>query len=248
MYSGMTFGANPIYRGQIPYATQHTMGRVRMVATAAEQIMKSKEVFPADDVNLGMVKAKIVLQEDKDQEFVVWLSKADGENIKITGPDGKGVNFKEEQIFSGESPYKWKKKMIFCKLIVAKDNKAGTYSISKDGYIYHAGSSLKKVAFDLETSDLMGCGVPLYMKSESLGDGVAKFTMRGTPSVSFGLYTLEGKQIFSETYVRPATDNVGIEQEITVPVNSILKTKDRSGIHFDGINSLRVYLNKDGVF
>ncbi|MHC4871257.1 MAG: exo-rhamnogalacturonan lyase family protein [Planctomycetota bacterium] len=248
MYTGMTFGANPIYRGQVPYPSQHTLGRVRMITTGAEQVMRSKEAFPAECINIMAYGADIIMQEDEDQDIILWLSKQPGGKVNITGPDKKEIKFKEEVIFSGKGLHKGNSKVDFCKITIGKDKQTGTYTATLKSNLLHVGASLKKIAIDIKKSSLKGCGVPLYVKSESLGSGKTSFVMQGTPAASFGIYTLEGKKIFAKTYVRPAIDNVGIEHEVKLPQNSILEIRDRNGVYFNGIDKIRFYLNKDGIF
>lgn len=246
-YTGMTFGINPVFRGQIPHPTQHSLGVLRMVTTAAEQIMRSKEAFPAQNINIKGQGINILVKEDHDQDFIIWISKTKREKINILGPDQKEIKFEEETIFIGDRPYR--PDIYFCKISVSADNKSGIYSVKKSGNkIYHIGCSLRKVAFDLPSPILEGCGVPLYVKSENLGNGESSFVMKGAPASSLGLFTLNGKKIFSDTLVRPVRDNIGIKKHIRIPKNVIIKLKDRTGITFTEIENLRLFLNPNGIF
>ena len=72
--------------------------------------------------------------------------------------------------------------------------------------------------------------------------------MRGQFGTSLELFTLNGKRIFSQTYVRPREDAVGIEHKIELPADKILCIGDKVGVVFPDAKDIPLYVNPDGIF
>jgi len=243
-YSGMTQGVNPIYRGMVPTITQYIMGWVRMAPYAAEQIAKSRKLFPAGFYGLGYVR-DIVIREDADADFYLYVSASSAKQIRIVDPAGKPVKTVVEDVMSGRIGKARGVKLY--KVTVKADGRKGFYRV-RGMFIRYFGCSLRHVAFNIGDTLKGGVGDPLYVRSEDLGGPDTRFLMYGSKGCSLEIFSLEGKRLFSKTYVRPAADAVGIEHRVKLPRRALLRLGDHVGIKFLSGANIPVFLNADGVF
>jgi hypothetical protein len=244
-YTGQTYGTNPAYRGMVPTITQYIMGYVRCLPHAAGQIARSWEIFPARFLNIAQIK-EIVLKEDTDASFTVWMSASDASRIPLTGPDGKPADIQVGPLI-GQT--KGGKGMMagLVKVEVKADGKTGFYRLPTWG-VQYLGSSLKQVAIRCGSRLNTPAGVPLYVRSKDLGGVNSRVFLSGSPSSSLEVMTLDGKALFSKTYYRPAQDAVAIEHRFELPPDAILRLRDKVGVWFPDLQEIPLFLNPDGVF
>jgi PcRGLX-like protein C-terminal alpha/alpha toroid domain len=243
-YTGRTSGTNPVYRGMVHTFTQFSMGNARMLPHAVEQIAKSEKLFPAKAYFLGYVR-EVVVREEKDQDFTIWMSVARGGAPKILGPDRKPATITSEVVASGT--YSKRKKATFLKITVKKDGQSGLYRIPGMSVVYF-GSSLKGIAFRLGDSLRGGVGASVYARSDDLGAPKARFLMQGAPSTSLEIFSLDGKRLFSATHVRPHEDAMGIEEQATLPTGTVVRFGDRSGVRFLTGKNVILYADPETIF
>jgi hypothetical protein len=244
--TGQLFGDNPVYRGMAPIITQHVINIQRSLPYAAAQIARSKELFPAEYYN-GRGLKEIVIKEDTDADFTIWISAAKAEDIKVNGPDGKPVQLKVEVIYSSKAVNPDWTALELLKITVPKDGQTGFYRVPLD-YIGYFGCSLKQVALRADNTLNFSAGAPLYVRPQDIGGTAAHIIMRSTPGNSLEVSTLDGKRVFSQTYMRPPEDTVGIEYRFDLPQEKVLRLDDKVGITFPDVKEIPLYLNPDGIF
>ena len=245
-YTGQTMGVNPVYRGMIPTITQYIMGNVRMSPFAAGQIARSRELFPAENYNLGRIK-EVVVQKDKDEDFSIYMNTQDAKSIKVNGPDGKPADFTVDVVFEAEGGGVKNAKVGNVKVTVKADGKTGLYRMPSYTLRY-LGCSLPKIAILASNTLQSVAGAPLYVRADDLGVGRARVIMSSTPGNSLEVFTLDGKRIFSQTYVRPGNDAIGIENTFDLPRGAVLKLGDKVGVTFPEVGDIPLYLSPGGVF
>jgi len=187
----------------------------------------------------------MIIKDEQDTEFKIWIS-SKGTKLVITGPDGKPVKYLEKVLFKGMGGIKGKHSIQFLEITIPKDGKKGLYRIGPT-YTYYFGCSIRKVAI-ICGNKLTGSGDACYVKSDDLGAPEAYFLLTGSPGTSFDIQDLNGKSIFSETFVRPASDAVGVGFNIELPKNKVLKLIDRYGVLFPNLTKIPLYPYQDGVF
>jgi hypothetical protein len=244
--TGQLSGDNPIYRGMMTQITQAVINEQRSLPYAAEQIAKSKRLFPAEYYN-GRGLKEIVIKEGADADFIVWMSAEKAGDIKIIGPDGKPAQFKIEKIYSRQDINPDWKALELLKITVPKDGQTGFYRIPI-WYIGYFGCSLQQVALRTENTLNFSAGAPLYVRPEDIGGSAARIIMRGSPGNSLEVSTLDGTRVFSQTYMRPPEDTVGIEHRFDLPPEKVLRLDDKVGITFPDVKGLVLFVNPDGVF
>ncbi len=242
--TGLIHGVNPVLRGMVPYVmnTQQYMGLCRTLAIGKDEIEKSRKLFPAGFYHLGYVKG-IIIKEDKDESFKIFISGNTKQSFKIISPDGKPADIDVKEIFNSNEG---RKSVKLFEIIVKKDNKAGIYLIKPLNLDYF-GCSLKNAAI-IVGSRLKGSGDALYVKSNDLGAPEMKIIMNGSPGCSLELFTLGGKRLFSKSMLRPSEDAVGVVIDRKIPVDTILRLGDRTGIVVTGVKTIPLYLNRNGIF
>jgi len=237
-----TLGVNPVYRGLVPTITQYLMGSVRTVCHAAEQIAKSKRLFPAKYYRLGYVR-EVVMREDTDSDFVIWMNRRTPDAPKVVGPDGKPANVEVETVFARDEK---RSPICFLKVTVKADGKTGFHQLPQPVRPTYFGCSLKHVAIRLRETLNEGTGDPLYVRSDDIGAPKARILMTGTPVTSLEIFALDGERLFSKTYVRPAQDAMGVEHTIALPKGAILRLGDCKGIRFMCSDRVPVYTDPEG--
>ncbi len=238
-YTGLIHGTHPIYRGMVPYSmnTQAYMGLARMLTTGKGAIERSHELFPAKLVNLNDVKEAVVT-EQTDTAFTIWVSGAPEQEFPVIGPTGAVVQTETKVLFSSKYD---KRQIAFYEISVPLDGLTGAYRLKPSRPRYF-GSSLPEVTL-ITGNTLSGAGDALYVRSDDLGAPAAQCYLTGTPGASFELFDLSGKRIFSETFVRPASDAVAIAFDIALPPGQVLRIGDHSGVHFPELKQIPLLLN-----
>jgi len=244
-YTGLTHGTNPVHRGRVPTITQFLMGFVRRLPYAAEQLAKSRRIFPASFVNISHVK-EVVVKEDVDTDFTVWTSSRDVSKLAVSGPDGKPAKFEAVPLI-GES--KGGKRTVegLVKIQVEADGKTGFYRMPAWKFQY-LGCSLMKVAIRCQNRINTPAGCPLYVRSDDLGGEGTRVFLSGSPGSSLEIFATDGRLLFSKTYYRPAQDAVAIQHRTPLPPGTLLRLRDKVGVSFPDLEEIPLYLNADGVF
>ena len=238
-------GVDPVYRGLVGARTQYALGCVARLPFAAAQIAKSKLLFPARFYALGWVP-QIVMREDVDGDFVIWLNAAKPEGPRLLRPDGKPATVQVETVLERDAVTR----LLLLKLTVKADGQTGFYKTTGGGlHVSYFGSTLGHVAFRVGDELRGGAGAPLYVRSDDLGGPDTRILMTGSPDrASLEMFSLDGKRLFSKTYVRPAEDAMGIEHAVKLPEGTTLRLGDRIGAKFLNTKSVVLYVNPDGVF
>ncbi len=245
-YTGQTMGVNPIYRSMVPTITQYVMGTVRMAPFAAAQIARSRELFPAEHVNLSRLK-EVVIRKDADADFVILMNTQNAASIRITGPDGKPATFAVDMVFEGDGGAKGAR-VGNARVTVKADGKTGFYRMPVNTLRYF-GCSLPKVALLASNILYSVAGAPLYVRADDLAPGGrARVLMASTPGNSLEVFSLDGKRLFSQTYVRPSNDAVAIEHRFDLPKGAVVKLGDKIGIVFPDVGDIPLFLSPEGVF
>lgn len=245
-YTGQTKGVNPVYRGMVPTISQYIMQYLRAAPFAAGQIAKAKSLFPAGHYNIGGVK-EIVIRENKDAAFTVWMNARDLAEVKISAPDGKPAQFDTEVIFEYGAFERKTHPTKLLKITVKADGQTGCYRIPS--YIVgYLGCSLKEVALRCGKTINSNAGAPLYARSKDLGGKNARIIMKSTPGNSFEVFALDGKRLFSQTHYRPENDAMGLEYNPNLPPETVVRLGDKMGVTFPELEEIPLFLNPDGIF
>ena len=244
-YTGLTHGTNPVHRGRVPTITQYLMGYVRRLPYAAAQIAKSREIFPAEFVNISKIK-EIVVKEEHDADFTIWMNSQNPAAIKLNGPDGKPAQFAVTPLV-GQTKGPKGPMAGLVKVEVKADGKTGGYRLPT-WRVQYLGCSLKNVAIRSGNGLHMAGGCPLYVRSDDLGGEDTRVFLSGSPGSSFEIFTIDGRPLFSKTYYRPGADAVSIEHRVSLPPGTVLRLRDKIGVSFPDLEEIPLYLNFDGVF
>jgi len=244
-YTGLTHGTNPVHRGRVPTITQYLMGYARRLPYSAAQIAKSREIFPAEFVNISQIK-EVVVKEERDAEFFVWLSAQDPKSVKVNGPDGKPADVEVAPLIGQTKGGKGGMSGLV-KVVVKADGKTGCYRIP-NWRVQYLGCSLKNVAIRCGNRVNTPAGCPLYVRSDDLGGEQTRVLLSGSPGSSIEIFTIDGRSLFSKTYYRPGEDAVAIEHRVSLPPGTVLCLRDKVGVSFPDVQEIPLYLNPDGIF
>jgi len=240
----MLHGDHPAYRGLVAARTQYAMVGVAELTFATGQIAESKRLFPAEYYGLGWVR-EVVMREGVDQDFSVWLNAGKSGPPKVIGPDRKPATVEVESLYTPDPSDRLQ--MYLLKLTVKADGRTGFYRIGGP-HVSYFGCTLKHVGFRVGDRLDGAPGAPLYVRTGDLGGPNTRLIMTGSPEASLELFSLDGKRLFSETYVRPESDAVGIEHTARLPADSVLRVGDRQGVRFLSGRNIVLYTHPDGTF
>lgn len=245
-YTGQLRGVNPVYRGVFPQKTQFVMGQVRMAGQAAEQIAKSRRLFPAAYYGLSAL-LEVVMKQDQDGPFDIWIDTQNPEALKVIGPDGQPARFEITPIFNYNTGKRKVRATQFVKLTVAADGQTGVYRLPINTLDYLA-CSLQQTAIRARNTLQSRNGDALYVRADDLGGANTRILMRSTPGNAFEVFALDGRRLFAQSYVRPENDAMSIEHRLSIPPGTVVKLGDKIGVTFPALEAIPLYLNPDGIF